>query len=177
MSLVYKPQWNNETNEYCDVPNLFIKFSKKNNKTYKCQCGMEKRYFDTDSQYKAHIARRQHKEFICKKTIDKLRDMRLQERNMRIEERNKRKDAEGKLEKEICKAKTIHSKNLECDSENKELLENYLGDMEEFEEEFERRCQEQFEEARHERDFKKEERTKKYQEELMSSLRKRDEHG
>ena len=127
---------------------------------------MEKRYFDTDSQYKAHIARRQHKEFICKKTIDKLRDMRLQERN-------KRKDAEGELEKEICKAKTIHSKNLEYDSENKELLDNYLGDMEEFE----RRCQEQFEEARHERDFKKEERTKKYQEELMSSLRKRDEHG
>lgn len=171
MSLVYKPQWNNETQEYCDVPNLFIKFSKKNNKTYKCLCGTEKRYFDTDSQYRTHTERRQHKEFLCKKTIDKLRDMRLQERNMRIEERNKRKDAEGELEKEICKAKTFHSKNLEYDSENKELLDNYLGDMEEFEE----RYQEQCEEARHERDFKKEERTKKYQEERMCSKRKRDE--
>tara|TARA_Y100000389_G_C17464674_1_gene524527 strand:+ start:1088 stop:1609 length:522 start_codon:yes stop_codon:yes gene_type:complete len=171
MSLVYKPQWNNETNEYCDVPNLFIKFSKKNNKTYKCQCGMEKRYFDTDSQYKAHIARRQHKEFICKKTIDKLRDMRLKERNMRIEERNNRKDAEGELEKEICKAKTIQTKKLDYDKETEELDEKYLRDIEDYE----LRCQEQCEEARQTCDAEKKARIRQYKVDRLSSKRKRDE--
>ena len=170
MSLEYEPEWNNETQEYCDVPNLFIKFSKKNN-SYMCPCGMSKRYFETSSQYKTHIAKSQHKEFLHKKTIDKLRNKGIKERNMRIEERNKRKDAECKLEKEICKAKTIHTKNLEFDRKNNELLGNYLGDVEEYE----RRYQAQCEEARNECDFKKEERTKKYQEELMSSKRKRDE--
>lgn len=170
MSLNYKPQWNNETNEYCDVPNLFIKFSKKNN-SYMCPCGLSKRYFETSSQYKTHIEKSQHKEFLYKKTIDKLRDMRLKERSMRIEERNKRKDAEGELKKEICKAKTIQTKKLDYDKETEELDEKYLRDIEDYE----LRCQEQCEEARQTCDAEKKARIRQYKVDRLSSKRKRDE--
>ena len=170
MSLVYKPKWNNETNEYCDVPNLFIKFSKKNN-SYMCPCGMSKRYFETSSQYKTHITKSQHKEFLNKKTIDKLRNKGIEERSMRIEERNKRKDAEGELEKEICKAKTIQTKKLDYDKETEELDEKYLREIEDYE----LRCQEQCEEARQTCDAEKKARIRQYKVDRLSSKRKRDE--
>ena len=165
LSFHYQPQWNNETKEYCDIPNLFKKFS-KNNKTFWCPCGMHKRHFDTAGEYKKHIEHKKHQEFLVKKTCDELR-------SMRMKERNKRKDAEMKLEVEQNKVKENLVKNLEFDKEIQCLHEGFYRDMEEIEERYQEGCNKE----KQMRDRKKEARINKLTDDISDCKRKRDEQN